>query len=61
MKKNANGISPVLAVVLTLLAGALALWLYKTGHVFWGVVFTLIFADFLADMILSFKSVQNRF
>ena len=55
MKSNANGISPVIAILLTLIVAALTVWLFVKGHVFWGVVFALICVDFFADVILSFK------
>jgi len=57
MKSNANGISPVVAIILTLLVAALTVWMFVTHHIFWGVVFALICVDFLADVILSFKKV----
>lgn len=55
MYKNANGISPVLAFMLTLLAACLTFWLFSTGHVVWGVITAIICVDFLADFILSLK------
>ena len=55
MKSNANGISPVIAILVTLIAAALTAWMFVRGHVFWGIVFALICVDFLADVILSFK------
>lgn len=57
MKSNANGISPVVCIVLTLLVAALTVWMFTTHHIFWGVVFALICVDFLADVVLSFKRV----
>ena len=57
MKSNANGISPVVAIVLTLIVAALTVWMFSTSHVFWGIVFAVICVDFLADVILSFKKV----
>ena len=53
---NANGISPVIAVILTVLVAALTVVLFATGHPVWGVIVGLICIDFFADMILSFKS-----
>lgn len=55
MKSNANGISPVVCIILTLIVAALTVWMFTKGHVFWGIVFALICVDFLADVILSFK------
>ena len=55
MKSNANGISPVVCIILTLLVAALTVWMFAKSHVFWGIVFALICVDFLADVILSFK------
>ena len=55
MKSNANGISPVICIILTLLVAALTVWFFKSHHIFWGVVFALITVDFFADVILSFK------
>ena len=57
MNNNANGISPVLAIILTLVVAALAAWLFIGGHVVWGVIVALICVDFFADVILSFKKV----
>ena len=53
--KNANGIHPILAIILTLLVAALTVIFFVGGHIFWGVVFALITVDFFADVILSFK------
>ena len=55
MKTNANGISPVVALVLTLLMAFFAIMLLKSGHVFWGIVFVIICVDFFADLLLSLK------
>ncbi len=55
MKKSANGINPVIAIVLTLAVIALAVLLFTKGHPVWGVIFSLIGVDFLADVPLSFK------
>lgn len=57
MKSNANGISPVICIILTLLVAALTVWFFTSHHIFWGVVFALITVDFFADVILSFKKV----
>ena len=55
MKNNANGISPIVALILTALVAVLTVVLFTGGHVFWGVVFALITLDFAADLLLSFK------
>ena len=55
MKSNANGISPVICIILTLLVAALTVWMFTTRHIFWGVVFAIICVEFFADVILSFK------
>ncbi len=55
MKSNANGISPVVCIILTVLVAALTVWMFAKSHIFWGIVFALICVDFLADVILSFK------
>ena len=55
MKKNANGIHPALAVVLTALAIGGTVLLFCTGHPVWGVIVGLISLDFLADAVLSFR------
>ena len=52
---SANGISPVIAVVLTVIVAALTVLLFGTGHPVWGVIVGLICIDFLADAILSFR------
>lgn len=55
MKKGSNGISPVIALILSLVVGFLTVRIFQGGHNFWGVVFTLIFIDFIADFVLSLK------
>ena len=55
MNQNANGLNPVLAVVLTAIVAALTVVLYAKGHPVWGTIFALITVDFLADAVLSFK------
>ena len=55
MKKGANGISPVIAIILTALMAVLTGRLLIGGHMFWGVVCGLISLDFLADVFLSLK------
>ena len=52
---NANGINPVLAIVLTLIVGAIAVLLFTHHHIVWGVIFAIITLDFFADVVLSFK------
>ena len=53
--KNANGIHPIVALLLTLVVCALTVVFFVGGHVFWGIVFALITIDFCADLVLSFK------
>ena len=55
MKSNANGVSPIIAIVLTLLVAVLTVVTFKGGHVFWGIVFAVICVDFFADVILSLQ------
>lgn len=55
MKSNANGISPVVAILVTLIVAALTIWFFAKSHIFWGIVFAIVCVDFLADVILSFK------
>ena len=56
--KNANGINPIAAILLTVLVCALTVVFFTGGHTFWGVVFALITLDFAADAVLSFKRSQ---
>ena len=56
MRKGINGLNPVVALILTVLAAALTVLLFCRGHVFWGVVCTLITLDFGADALLSCKN-----
>lgn len=51
-----NGIHPVVAAVLTLIVAVLAVVLFVTGHPVWGVIVALIAVDFLADVIVAFKT-----
>ncbi len=53
--KNANGISPIVALILTALVAVLTVVFFTGGHVFWGIVFAIITVDFAADLLLSFK------
>ena len=55
MKKGANGIHSVVAVLLTLAVAVLTVILFKNGRNFWGIVLALITVDFFADVLLSFK------
>ena len=57
MKKNPNGIHPIIAIVLTLTVAALCALFFIRGHIFWGIVFALIAVDFGADAVLSLKRV----
>ena len=52
---NANGISPVIAILLTVIVAALTVCLFVPGRPVWGVICALICLDFLADAVLSFK------
>ena len=53
MTKGINGISPILALILTLIVGYLTVRLFLGGHVFWGIVFALITIDFCAVLSKS--------
>lgn len=55
MKNNANGINPIVAIILTVLVCVLTVVFYTGGHPFWGIVFALITVDFAADAVLAFK------
>ena len=55
MKNNANGINPIVAILLTVLVCVLTVVFFTGGHVFWGIVFALITIDFAADAVLAFK------
>ncbi|MBQ8076263.1 MAG: hypothetical protein IJ237_09820 [Oscillospiraceae bacterium] len=55
MKNNANGISPILALVLTVLVAFFTVRLFTGGHIFWGIVFAVICVDFCADLVLSLR------
>ena len=55
MKGSANGISPVVAIIVTLIVAALCVWMFTTGHIVWGIIFGLITIDFFADVVLSFQ------
>lgn len=55
MTKGINGISPILALILTLIVGYLTVRVFLGGHVFWGIVLGIICVDFCADLILSLK------
>ena len=55
MKNNTNGVSPILALVLTVLMTILTVVFFKTEHVFWGIVFAVICVDFCADLVLALK------
>ncbi len=50
-----NRLNPVIALILTVLAAVCMVLLYKGGHVFWGIVLTVICIDFFADLILSLR------
>ena len=55
MNKGVNGISPILAIILTVLVAVLTVVFFAGGHGFWGVVFLLITVDFAADALLAIK------
>lgn len=55
MSKGLNGLNPIAAILLTVLAAVLCVVFFATHHVFWGVVFALITLDFFADVLLSLK------
>ena len=44
--KNANGINPIVALILTVLVCVLTVVFFTGGHVFWGIVFAIITLDF---------------
>ena len=50
-----NGISPVLAILVTLVVAALTVVLFATRHPAWGVILALICVDFFADVVLAFQ------
>ena len=51
--KNANGINPIIAILLTLCVCALCVVFFITRHTVWGTIFALITLDFAADAVLS--------
>jgi len=55
MNNNANGINPIVAILLTVLVCVLTYVFFTSGHPFWGVVFAIITVDFAADAVLAFK------
>ena len=55
MKNNANGINPIVAILLTVLVCVLTVVFFTHGHVFWGIVFAIITLDFGADAVLALK------
>ena len=55
MKNNTNGISPILAFVLTILVAFLTIHFFTKGQIFWGIIFAVICVDFCADFLLSLK------
>ena len=55
MEKGVNGISPVAAIICTLVILALTIVFFVTGHPVWGVIFALITIDVFADLVLSFR------
>lgn len=57
MNKTANGLNPIVALILTILVAVLCVVFFVGGHGFWGVVFALITVDFLMDAVLAFKKL----
>ena len=55
MKNNANGINPIVAILLTVLVCVLTFVFFSGGHMFWGIVFAIITLDFAADAVLALK------
>lgn len=55
MNKTANGLNPIVAILLTVLVAVLTVVFFTGGHIFWGIVFALITVDFFADVLLSFQ------
>ena len=55
MSKGCNGLSPLVALIVTLLACVCCVWLFVGRHIFWGIVLALITVDFAADLVLSLK------
>ena len=53
--KNANGLNPIVAILLTVLVAVLTIVFFAGGHGFWGFVFLLITVDFAADAALAVK------
>ena len=50
-----NGISPVFAIILTLIVACITVLLFVNHHIVWGVIFAIICVDFFADVVLSLK------
>lgn len=57
MRKNINGIPPVVAILLTLALIGLAVWMFIIPIIPLGIIFALIAVDFAADAVLSFKKI----
>ena len=55
MKNSTNGISPVTALILTVLVAVLTVIFFREEHYFWGIVFAVICVDFFADLLLAIK------
>ena len=60
MTKGVNGISPIVALIVTLLVGFFCVKVFVGGHIFWGVVLAIITLDFAADLVLSFKKPKKN-
>ncbi len=52
---NANGIHPLIAIILTVIFCALTVLLFIHHHIVWGILLAIITLDFFADVMLSFK------
>ena len=59
MNKTANGLNPIVALILTILVAVLSVVFFTSGHAFWGVVFALITVDFAADVVLAFQTSKS--
>ena len=55
MKNSTNGISPVTALILTVLVAVLTVIFFREEHYLWGIVFAVICVDFCADFLLAIK------
>ncbi len=51
-----NGVSPVLAIIVSLVFILCTVLLFRAGHAIWGVIFLIISIDCLLDVPLALKS-----